>query len=385
MISSLLKRIFVNRFSWKARVLVLSFLSPGIVFAAEAAEPPLDTQLNERILSVPSDPARPVLLQVTLFKPDGPGPFPLAVLNHGKEAIDSHLETRYRSVYLARYFVSRGYEVVLPMLRGFAGSGGTSIVQGCDAEPEGVNQARDIAAVIGYMKKQPEVDPNRIVVSGQSYGGWVTLALGSLNVPGVKGLLNFAGGRQAPSCSLWQSDLAVGAYNYAQHTTVPSLWFYGDNDSKFSVETWRDMFKYYQQGGGKAQIVAYGPFLRDSHNFLGAVEAFPIWMPKVDAFLSSLGLPAKELRSDLLPQKYPAPTHFAAIDDVSAVPLINDQGRKSYAAFLGRTMPRIFAIAPDGTAVVTYGGYDPLDRALNLCKKIGRTCRVYAFDDQVVW
>src|SRR5437764_890399 len=56
----------------------------------------LDPQLHERVLGLPGDPAYPVTLQVTLMLPDGAGPFPLAVLNHGKELGDPRLAPRYR-------------------------------------------------------------------------------------------------------------------------------------------------------------------------------------------------------------------------------------------------------------------------------------------------
>ncbi|MEJ0047332.1 MAG: hypothetical protein WDN04_15400 [Rhodospirillales bacterium] len=39
--------------------------------------------LHEAVLHLSGDPARPVDLVVTLYTPDGAGPFPLAVVNHG--------------------------------------------------------------------------------------------------------------------------------------------------------------------------------------------------------------------------------------------------------------------------------------------------------------
>ena len=39
--------------------------------------------VHEQVLSIPGDPARPVAPEATLLMPDGPGPFPLAVMNHG--------------------------------------------------------------------------------------------------------------------------------------------------------------------------------------------------------------------------------------------------------------------------------------------------------------
>ncbi|MGD0345762.1 MAG: CocE/NonD family hydrolase [Terracidiphilus sp.] len=361
-------------------------LGIGLLEAQKAAESDaLDAQLHEKILMIPGDAADPALLQVTLFKPDGEGPFPLAVLNHGKSVGDPRQQERYRSVYEARYFVSRGYIVVLPMLRGFAGSGGVFGASGCDAERDGLHEAKDIRAVIEFMARQPNIDPSRIVVSGQSYGGWNTLALGTLNIPGVKGLVNFAGGRKAPDCSFWETDLADAAGRYGKRTRIPSIWFYGDNDETFSAATWREMYRRYTAAGGTAELVAYGKFLKDSHNFLGSVEALPIWMPKLDAFLKSVGLPGENLHPELLPPPYPEPTGFASIDDVNAVPFIGDKGREDYRAYLSEEMPRAFVIGLDGTTVSSHGGYDPLSRALGLCEKNKRTCHPYAVDDQVVW
>jgi len=374
------------------RLLILALgilISPSHLAAAgEDADSTLDQQLHERVLSIPGDPARPVILQVTLFMPDGPGPFPLVVLNHGKDLVDPRSERRYRSVYAARYFVSRGFAAVLPMLRGFAGSGGVFDPMGCDAEADGLNQAKDIAGVIDFIAEHPDIDPridtSRIMVSGQSYGGWNTLAFGTLNHPSIKGLANFAGGRRT-NCRGWELALAEAAGHYGQQTRTPSIWIYGDNDKLFSVGTWRGMFERYTRAGGQVDLLAYGQFMKNSHNFLGSVEALPIWTPRMDAFLSKIGLPNTNLHPELLPQPYPEPSNFAELSNVYAVPFLNGQGRQRYAAFLTEEMPRVFVIAVDGTSVSSHGGYDPLARALELCRMNGRTCRPYAVDEEVVW
>jgi hypothetical protein len=48
-------------------------------------------------------------------------------------------------------------------------------------------------------------------------------------------------------------------------------------------------------------------------------------------------------------------------------------------------MPRVFAIATNGSSIVTEGGYDPLERAQVICKQHNLHCQVYAVDDRVVW
>ena len=65
--------------------------------------------LREEVFMASGDPARPVSLEVTLFKPGGAGPFPLAVMNHGAtHASASNRGERYRFTTSAYYFLSRG-------------------------------------------------------------------------------------------------------------------------------------------------------------------------------------------------------------------------------------------------------------------------------------
>jgi hypothetical protein len=91
----------------------------------------------------------------------------------------------------------------------------------------------------------------------------------------------------------------------------------------------------------------------------------------------------------------PAPVlSFARVDDVQAVPLLDDRGRDAYRDFLTRRNPRAFAIAPSGAFNVTWTNRprdaslpaDPAERALVLCNQRQQgECKLYAVDDAVVW
>ena len=361
-------------------------LFPGVARCAE--DPPLvfGAPLNEQVLRIPGDGRHPVMLEVTLYMPDGPGPFPLAVMNHGADGKKPpKLHKRYRTTSSANYFLSRGYAVALPMMRGFAGSGGKVVPNGCDLENIGLDNARDIYAVIDRLSILPKIDGSRVVVAGQSFGGWNTLALGALQHPRVKGLIVFAGGLKPSDCPLPESSLARGAARFGARTRIPSLWFYGDNDKVFSPPAWHAMYDGYRAAGGRAELVAYGKFMQDSHNLLGFPEGLAIWVPRVDAFLARLGLPATLLHPEYLPAPFPAATGYAAIDDVYAVPWLSDRGRELYRRFLTEPKPRAFVLSPGGAASSSSGGFDPLGHALNSCRKQSKNCRPYAVDDQVVW
>jgi len=367
-------------------LLAALLISIAWLASASAAEITPAASMNERVLGVPGDAARPAKLVVTLLTPDGPGPFPLAVMNHGAAGTNRlDLEPRYYQTFSAYYFLSRGYAVVLPMMRGFAGSEGRQLFNGCSQEAVGLDNAKDILAVIEYMATQPYVDGRHVVVAGQSFGGWNTLAFGTLNHPAVKGLVNFAGGANISNCASTQQALANAAEHFGARTKVPSLWFYGDNDAKFAPSVWRSMYERYTAAGGPAELVAYGRFMTDSHNLLGFPEGMRIWAPNLDTFLAKIGLPHRIVHPEYLPMDFPPPSQYAALDDVDAVPYINEEGKKTYRKFLADPMPRVFVMSAKGLAASFNGGFDPLGRALKTCQERGHKCQVYAADDYVAW
>ncbi len=85
---------------------------------------------------------------------------------------------------------------------------------------------------------------------------------------------------------------------------------------------------------------------------------------------------------------------FAAIDDVDAVPYLNDRGRAGYREWLTKGTPRAFALAPNGSWAFSNGlkgrdpdaPPDPNERALWSCARLaGMACRLYAVNNVVVW
>ena len=355
---------------------------------AQAEE--LNRALNETVLTVTKEgiifSAR---LETTVFKPASDGPFPIVVINHGKSLGYSRHQGRYRPLMAARYFMQRGYVVVVPMRQGFSNSTGNYIDAGCNIESNGREQAKDIRAVLDYVTAQPYADKNKILVLGQSHGGWTTLAFGTLNYPGVKGLVNFAGGLRHDSCGPWTANLVNAARRYGAETTVPSLWFYGDNDSYFGPTTFRLMHRAYTSSGGRAKLVAFGKLGRDAHLMFSSLAGREIWQPEVNGFLQQLGLPHEVTRPQYAnASSVPVPprTDFAPLYTLESVPYVREKGKAGYAAFLAKDFPRAFALAPNGAWASASGDTDPHKRALDSCNKDGQSaCKLYAVDDAVVW
>lgn len=168
------------------------------------------TAVNEEVGTLPIEPApgggSRLQMQYTLYKPDGPGPFPLVVVNHG-QGRNPRTQPRDRPIVLAFQMVARGYAVVAPMRRGFAGTPGERRGNHCvdsrrlDKQGWGNEQswdfteeAFDLHAFINQIVGRRDIDRSRILIVSQS--GGLTSTLGYMTTPrsGLRGYVNFVGG-----------------------------------------------------------------------------------------------------------------------------------------------------------------------------------------------
>ncbi len=335
---------------------------------------------------IPAGPEQGVALETTLFKPDGDGPFPLLVINHGKAPGDPKLQSRDRFIYMASAFVRRGYAVLVPMRTGFAHSTGKYTEHGCNMTANGYTQASDVADAIAYARRQSWVDADHIVVAGQSYGGLASMALTTQAIPGVRGVMNFAGGLKVHggSCD-WQGALVQAFADYGKKSKIDSMWMYGANDTYFGPELARLLHQAYVRGGGNAQLVAYGDFKRDAHTMLASREGEKIWLPEAERFLRRIGMPADE-KYEVAEAPPQIKTDYAQADDVAAIPFLPANGREAYRSFLRRQTPRAFAVSSSGAWGWAEEGEDPRRDALAACQsKSAQPCKLYLVDHDVVW
>lgn len=350
------------------------------------ALPPLAGNMNEQVVRIPVDAAGTITLEATIYKPDGKGPFPLIVFNHGKIDGDPRAQPRSRPLSFAREFVRRGYAVVAPNREGFADSGGNYRQEGCDVEKNGVAQADDVKATIAYMSGQSFVDASHIVVAGTSHGGLTTIAYGMGAAHGVRGLINFSGGLRQDACTGWQDNLTHAFEQYGQAVHVPSLWIYGDNDSVWSPDLAKRMYAGYVEHGAPAHRVDFGDYKNDAHRLVVDRDGVRVWWPSVEAFLDRIGMPTRVLYEVQGPS-VPQASGYAAIDAVRAVPYLDEAGRTAYRAFLDQYPTRAFAVSSSGAWSWAEGGDNPMSVALANCRKEngGSPCRLYAVDNHVVW
>jgi dienelactone hydrolase len=275
--------------------LLLAFLEQRLTIdAAKATDADITREMGW--LKVPID-GRVFKLAVHVFRPPGAGPFPLVVINHGipisiSDARNQKLGFSAASVW----FAGQGYVVVVALRPGFGESDGPYLeISGPCSNRDYVHEGRETAAVesaiVQTAARLPNVDPNKIIVVGQSAGGLGAIALGDAPPAGVVGIISFAGGRGGDDheniCS-GAARLAQAAGTFGQANQVPQLWLYAANDHFFPPKVAHMIFDAYQAGSKPAvQFVALPSFDGDGHRTLGNADP-SVWSNPVSIFLTEV-------------------------------------------------------------------------------------------------
>ena len=244
---------------------------------------------------------RTVELSATEYRPDGEGPFAAVVLSHG-----STLNPQDRAKYTAKYpiasaiFVGWKLVVLSPVRRGYGKTGGAwGEDYGACASPAyaeaGLETARDIAAAVAWLAERPYVDRTRIVLVGQSGGGWGSLAAASRGDLPIVGVVNFAGGRGGKQHNMANNNcsperLVEAAGRYGRTVKVPSLWLYAENDQFFAPSLSHRMYVAYTDAGAPAAYHLVPAVGSDGHQLIALKAGVPLWKDTVESFLKTLGV-----------------------------------------------------------------------------------------------
>ena len=363
---------------------------------APKTQPELATDIHETVVDVPVTVAlldggkRSGKMIITHFKPaTGDGPFPLVVMNHGRKSSERSEPARFRSLGVTRYWVRRGFAVIVPTRMGY---GATGIDPDTESSGSSCNErsyatmseaaAHQIATAIAFGKTLPWIDKTKIIIMGQSVGGLAATVANANNHAGVIAAINSAGGsggdpigRPGKPCAPERLSSVFAAAGKTAKT--PMLWFYSQNDQYWGASLPRTWHKAYTAAGAKADFVMLPANGDDGHK---QIDNLASWRPTVDAFISKLGF-----NPPAIPNA-PAPTNFAVIGDASKLPHVKTEVKSDgYAKFLALDLPRAFVIAPTGNWAY-FGGPDSLQRALKRCQEAAKQpCKPYAVDDAVVW
>jgi dienelactone hydrolase len=261
---------------------------------------PFAADINETVVSIPvivdGKPDGTTMVG-TVFKPDGAGPFPFVVLNHGRRAAERFKTPRWRYPEASRWLVRRGFAVFVPTRRGYGETAGPDVESSNNCANPWFKEAmaggvESVMSVVAYARQQPFVDKQRYIVMGQSLGGYVSVGTGALNPEGLVAVINFAGGHggrpnRDPGNPCASDKLKEVFAQAGASSRVPSLWIYTENDQYFGPAHSRAWHAAYIAAGGKADYRLLPPFGPDGHTLF--VNGARIWQPLVAEFLKSAG------------------------------------------------------------------------------------------------
>jgi dienelactone hydrolase len=235
---------------------IMAFLALGLLALIAQAAPP--TALPYDTLFYTHDGLK---LEAYLYKPEGAGPFPLIVYNHGS-AVPGEEAKEWPAPYIARLFVPAGYAVLVPERRGYGKSEGVPFSKdiGDDRGPRFVERQRseagDINAAVEHVlaRREASIDATRVVIMGYSFGGIVTtLAAG-------RGDRYAAFVVQAPGALNWNRSegLRDALLDAASRIRVPAWCGVAENDA--TTESARQVCARIAKTGAKTELKVYPPF-----------------------------------------------------------------------------------------------------------------------------
>ncbi len=137
------------------------------------------------------------LLQARICRPPGDTPSRFVVIAHGTFPNNRGTVPGRCEAEATRWFLDRGFLVVLALRRGYGEYGGVWVEglyhrPGDDYARSGLETARDIAATVDYAAALPFARSQAGVVIGESGGGWGTIAYNSIPHPRVTALISIS-------------------------------------------------------------------------------------------------------------------------------------------------------------------------------------------------
>lgn len=282
---------FDTRVSRALTVLFVGATLLAPVAAQDASSELIPTSLVEA--------GKPVRLELLISKPNGVGPFPTLVFNHGSTGRGDNPELfgrSWSSSTISKYFVDKGWMVIFPQRRGRGGSDGR-YDEGFDPDRSryscqtdlslaGVARAiADLDAVMEHVRARPDVLTNRMLVGGQSRGGILAIAYAGERPEMFIGAINFVGGWISDRCS---NATAINSTTFRRGAAFrqSTLWLYGTQDPFYSLSHSESNFQAFVSAGGKGRFESCSvPGQYSGH----AVIAHPkLWSDLVNTYVDAI-------------------------------------------------------------------------------------------------
>lgn len=228
-------------------------------------------------------PSGNLVLHGFIYRPPGSGPLPAVLYNHGSERKPGSKPE------IGNFFAKNGYVLFVPHRRSHGRSPSDSTVNTLYAQGVGGIVALheihldDQIAALSYLKGLPYVDPDRIAVSGCSYGGIQSLLAAERKL-GIRAAVPFAAAAMS-----WRHSgtLQVRLRKGAREAAVPILLIQAEND--YDLTPGRTIAKELEESGKPHKLVIFPPYGRTAQDGHGGFCSLgvDVWGAEVLSFLSS--------------------------------------------------------------------------------------------------
>ncbi|WP_061027233.1 alpha/beta hydrolase [Bradyrhizobium sp. CCH5-F6] len=237
------------------------------------------------------DGKRPITLEGTFYPPSGHGQAPLAILTHGSDIGRNQLRSWSFSTE-AHWLHDNGFAMLALMRRGRGSSEGINGEETFGRANDGslidvsagvAEAVEDLESAIAFGRTLPGVKPGKVLLAGQSRGGFLAMHYAGLKPGEVMGVVNFSGGwyPYGPVTTSYYANAGRGA-----GPEVTQLWLYADNDRLYKEELIREYHQAFVAAGGSVRFELLRGVPGDGH----LLRLYPErWRSIADEFLASLG------------------------------------------------------------------------------------------------
>jgi dienelactone hydrolase len=240
-------------------------------------------------------------LHAMLWRPQGHGPFPAILLNHGSGRTRENLERlgpyERNAEKLGPVFARHGYVFLYLFRRGV----GLSTDQGANAVDLMENEAAahgqaarnalqlqllenremdDALSALKFLRALPYVDARNVAAIGHSFGGSLTVLLAERE-PSLRAVIIFSGAGYSFNRS---PELRARLFAAIDHVAAPVFFIHAEND--YSLSSGKVLDARREHLGKPHRLKIYPPIgqtVDDGHDFLQL--GVNVWEPDVFAFL----------------------------------------------------------------------------------------------------
>lgn len=238
-------------------------------------------------------PAGQYQLHGCYWTPDGPGPYPVMIFNHGSEKNPAPCGPPD----LGDFYPKKGYAFFTFQRHGHGASPGDYIMDlqrrafqshpwdrsAAESEVVGLQELynKDVEAAVAWLKEQKWVDTQHLAMTGISFGGIQTLLTAEKGL-GIQAFVAFA-----PAAQSWNPVLSERLKRAVHQARAPI--FTGQAQNDYSLEPSKVLGKELEKKGApnRAKIYpAFGSTTQEGHwVFPSRRDGIAIWEADSDAFL----------------------------------------------------------------------------------------------------